>query len=157
MVVGASGGERGIRGFVAAFDPETGKEVWRVYTIPAPGEPGSETWPKGDQWKNGGGSVWVTPNYDPETNLLFVGTGNGGPWMGDKRPGDDLYISSTIAVDAATGIELAQVATGGQSSGPAISRGQIYLGTGDSAFPFLNPALLPDCFCYSHAPLESCL
>jgi len=103
VVVGASGGERGIRGFVAAFDPETGKEVWRVYTIPAPGEPGSETWPKGDQWKNGGGSVWVTPNYDPETNLLFVGTGNGGPWMGDKRPGDDLYISSTIAVDAATG------------------------------------------------------
>jgi alcohol dehydrogenase (cytochrome c) len=103
VVVGASGGERGIRGFVAAFDPETGKEVWRVYTIPAPGEPGSETWPKGEQWKNGGGSVWVTPNYDPETNLLFVGTGNGGPWMGDKRPGDDLYISSTIAVDAATG------------------------------------------------------
>jgi alcohol dehydrogenase (cytochrome c) len=103
VVVGASGGERGIRGFVAAFDPETGKEAWRVYTIPAPGEPGSETWPKGDQWKNGGGSVWVTPNYDPETNLLFVGTGNGGPWMGDKRPGDDLYTSSTIAVDAATG------------------------------------------------------
>jgi len=55
---------------------------------PAPGEPGSETWPKGDQWKNGGGSVWVTPNYDSETNLLFVGTGNGGPWIGDRRPGD---------------------------------------------------------------------
>lgn len=103
VVVGASGGERGIRGFVAAFDPESGKELWRVFTIPAPGEPGSETWPKGDQWKNGGGSVWVTPNYDPEANLLFVGTGNGGPWMGDKRPGDDLYTSSTIAVDAGTG------------------------------------------------------
>jgi alcohol dehydrogenase (cytochrome c) len=103
VIVGASGGERGIRGFVAAFDPETGKEIWRCYTIPAPGEPGSETWPKGDQWKNGGGSVWVTPNYDAETNLLFVGTGNGGPWMGDKRPGDDLYISSTVAVDASTG------------------------------------------------------
>ncbi len=103
VIVGASGGECGIRGFVAAFDPDSGKEIWRCYTIPAPGEPGSETWPKGDQWKNGGGSVWVTPNYDPETNLSFVGTGNGGPWMGDKRPGDDLYTSSTIAVDAATG------------------------------------------------------
>jgi alcohol dehydrogenase (cytochrome c) len=104
VIVGASGGEYGIRGFVAAFDPDSGKELWRTYTIPAPGEPGSETWPNGgDQWKNGGGSVWVTPNYDPETNLLFVGTGNGGPWMGDKRPGDNLYTSSTIAVDAATG------------------------------------------------------
>src|SRR5215471_3162178 len=70
VIVGASGGERGIRGFVAAFDPESGKELWRTFTVPAPGEPGSETWPKGDQWKNGGGSIWVTPNYDPETNLL---------------------------------------------------------------------------------------
>jgi alcohol dehydrogenase (cytochrome c) len=103
VIVGASGGERGIRGFVAAFDPESGKELWRTFTVPAPGEPGSETWPKGDQWKNGGGSIWVTPNYDPETNLLFVGTGNGGPWMGDKRPGDNLYTSSTIALDAGTG------------------------------------------------------
>jgi alcohol dehydrogenase (cytochrome c) len=103
VIVGASGGERGIRGFVAAFDPESGKELWRTFTVPAPGEPGSETWPKGDQWKNGGGSVWVTPNYDPETNLLFVGTGNGGPWMGDRRPGDNLYTASTVALDAATG------------------------------------------------------
>ncbi len=103
VLIGASGGERGIRGFVAAFDPESGKELWRVFTVPAPGEPGSETWPKGDQWKNGGGSVWVTPNYDPETNLAFIGTGNGGPWIGDKRPGDNLYTSSTIAVDVATG------------------------------------------------------
>src|SRR6266446_9908458 len=103
VFVGASGGERGIRGFIAAFDPGTGKELWRTFTVPAPGEPGSETWPNGDQWKNGGGSVWVTPNYDPETNLLFVGTGNGGPWIGDKRPGDNLYTASTIAVDATTG------------------------------------------------------
>ncbi len=103
VFIGASGGERGIRGFIAAFDADTGKELWRTFTVPAPGEPGSETWPKGDQWKNGGGSVWVTPNYDPETNLLFVGTGNGGPWIGDKRPGDNLYTASTIAVDAATG------------------------------------------------------
>ena len=103
IFVGASGGERGIRGFIAAFDADSGKELWRTFTVPAPGEPGSETWPKGDQWKNGGGSVWVTPNYDPETNLLFVGTGNGGPWIGDKRPGDNLYTASTIAVDATTG------------------------------------------------------
>ncbi len=85
------------------FDPETGKEQWRTYTIPAPGEPGSETWPKGDQWKTGGGSVWVTGNYDPDTNLAYWGVGNGGPWMGDKRPGDNLYTASTIALDVATG------------------------------------------------------
>jgi alcohol dehydrogenase (cytochrome c) len=103
VMVGASGGEVGVRGFVAAFDSESGKELWRVFTVPAPGEPGSETWPNGDQWKTGGGSVWITGNYDPETNLAFWGTGNGGPWMGDQRPGDNLYTSSTIAVDVATG------------------------------------------------------
>jgi alcohol dehydrogenase (cytochrome c) len=103
VMVGASGGEFGVRGFVAAYDLETGKELWRTYTIPAPGEPGSETWPKGDQWKTGGGSVWVTGNYDPETNLAYWGTGNGGPWMGDRRPGDNLYTSSTLAIDVATG------------------------------------------------------
>jgi alcohol dehydrogenase (cytochrome c) len=103
VMVGASGGEYGIRGFVAAFDLENGKEQWRTYTIPAPGEPGSETWPNGDQWKTGGGSVWVTGNYDPETNLAFWGVGNGGPWMGDQRPGDNLYTASTIALDVETG------------------------------------------------------
>ena len=103
IMVGASGGELGIRGFVAAYQPETGEQLWRVYTVPAPGEPGSETWPKGDQWKTGGGSVWVTGNYDPATNLAFWGVGNGGPWMGDQRPGDNLYTASTIAINAATG------------------------------------------------------
>lgn len=103
VMVGASGGETGIRGFVAAYDPDSGKELWRTYTIPAPGDPGSETWPKGDQWMHGGGSVWVTGNYDPATNTAYWGVGNGGPWMGDKRPGDNLYTSSTIALDAATG------------------------------------------------------
>jgi alcohol dehydrogenase (cytochrome c) len=103
VLVGTSGGELGVRGFVAAFDANTGKELWRTYTVPAPGEPGSETWPKGDQWKNGGGSIWVTANYDPQTNLAFWGTGNGGPWMGDLRPGDNLYTSSTVAIDASTG------------------------------------------------------
>jgi alcohol dehydrogenase (cytochrome c) len=103
VIVGASGGEFGVRGFVAAYDPETGAQVWRTYTVPAPGEPGSETWPKGEQWKTGGASIWVTGNYDPDTNLTFWGTGNGGPWMGDQRPGDNLYTTSTVALDAATG------------------------------------------------------
>jgi alcohol dehydrogenase (cytochrome c) len=103
VMVGASGGETGIRGFVAAFNPDDGKEIWRTYTVPAPGEPGSETWPAGDLWKTGGGSIWVTGNYDPETNLAYWGTGNGGPWMGDQRPGDNLYTASTVAIDVATG------------------------------------------------------
>ena len=103
VLVGTSGGELGIRGYVAAYDAKTGKELWKTYTIPEPGQAGSETWPKGDQWKTGGGSVWVTANYDPATNLSFWGTGNGGPWMGDQRPGDNLFIGSTIAVDVATG------------------------------------------------------
>ncbi|HTW66476.1 MAG TPA: PQQ-dependent dehydrogenase, methanol/ethanol family [Bryobacteraceae bacterium] len=103
VMVGASGGETGIRGFIAAYDPDTGKQLWRTYTIPAPGQPGSETWPKGDQWKHGGGPVWVTGNYDPDTNTAYWGVGNGGPWMGDKRPGDNLYTASTLAIDVATG------------------------------------------------------
>ena len=103
VMVGASGGEMGVRGFVAAYDVETGKQAWKTFTVPAPGEPGSETWPKGEQWKTGGGSIWVTGAYDPDTNLAFWGTGNGGPWMGDQRPGDNLYTSSTIALDATTG------------------------------------------------------
>ena len=83
--------------------PKPASQLWKTYTVPAPGEPGSETWPQGDQWKTGGGSVWVTGNYDPETNLAYWGTGNGGPWMGDQRPGDNLYTSSTLAIDVATG------------------------------------------------------
>ena len=103
VMVGTSGGERGIRGFVAAFDAVSGKELWKTYTIPAPGEPGHETWPKGDEWKSGGAPVWITGNYDPATNLAFWGTGNGAPWMGDQRPGDNLYTASTLAIDVATG------------------------------------------------------
>jgi alcohol dehydrogenase (cytochrome c) len=104
VLVGVSGGELGIRGFVAAYDVETGAEKWRTYTIPAPGEPGSETWPAGgDQWKTGGGATWISGNYDPQANLIYWGTGNGAPWIGDQRPGDNLYTSSTIAIDAATG------------------------------------------------------
>ena len=104
LMVGTSGGELGVRGFVAALDLDTGKELWRTFTVPAPGEPGSETWPAGgEHWKTGGASVWVTGNYDQETNTAYWGTGNGGPWMGDQRPGDNLYTSSTIALDVATG------------------------------------------------------
>ena len=73
VMVGASGGELGVRGFVAAYDAETGKPLWRTYTVPAPGEPGSETWPKGDQWKNGGAPVWVTGNYDPGHQPVVLG------------------------------------------------------------------------------------
>ncbi len=103
VMVGTSGGETGVRGFVAAFDPDTGRELWRTFTVPAPGEPGSETWPTGDQWKTGGAPVWVTGNYDLETNTSYWGTGNGAPWMGDQRPGDNLYTGSTVAIDVATG------------------------------------------------------
>ena len=102
VMIGASGGELGVRGFVAAYDAHTGKELWKTFTVPAPGEPGSETWPRGDHWKTGGASVWVTGTYDPETKLAFWGTGNGGPWMGDQRPGDNLYTSSTIAIEVTT-------------------------------------------------------
>ena len=104
ILVGTSGGELGVRGFVAAYDPETGAQLWKVFTVPAPGEPGSDTWPAGgEQWKTGGGSIWMPANYDPETHLAYFGTGNGGPWMGDRRPGDNLYTSSTIAIDVRTG------------------------------------------------------
>jgi alcohol dehydrogenase (cytochrome c) len=102
VMVGVSGGELGIRGFIAAYDVMTGEEAWKTYTIPAPGEPGSESWP-GDTWQTGGVPVWLTGSFDPELNLAYWGTGNGGPWMGDTRPGDNLYSSSVIALDVTTG------------------------------------------------------
>jgi alcohol dehydrogenase (cytochrome c) len=103
VLIGVGGGEYGIRGYVAAFDARTGKDVWRFYTVAAPGEPGGETW-KGDAWKTGGGSIWLTPSYDPELNLTYWGVGNPGPdWNPDQRPGDNLYTDSVIAVDADTG------------------------------------------------------
>jgi alcohol dehydrogenase (cytochrome c) len=103
ILVGVGGGEYGIRGFVAAFDSASGKELWRSYTVPAPGERGSETW-TGDTWKTGGGSVWLTPSYDPALNLTYWGIGNPGPdWNAALRPGDNLYTDSVIALDADTG------------------------------------------------------
>jgi alcohol dehydrogenase (cytochrome c) len=103
VLVGTAGGDGPIRGFVAAFDAKTGKELWRFYTIPAPGEFGNDTW-AGESWKIGGVGIWNTPSYDPETNLTFWGTGNPQPdWTGVTRRGDNLYSDSLIAVDADTG------------------------------------------------------
>ena len=102
IMVGSSGGETGVRGFVAAFDAETGNEVWRTYTTAAPGEPGGDSWPV-DAHKNGGGSIWITGTYDPSTNLAFWGTGNPSPWPTEGRKGDNLYTTSAIALDVDTG------------------------------------------------------
>jgi glucose dehydrogenase len=102
VMIGVSGGEFGVRGFVQAFDAESGDEVWKTYTIPGEGEPGNDTW-EGDTWKRGGASVWMTGNYDAEANMTYWGTGNASPWFGDQRPGDNLYTSSTLAIDPDTG------------------------------------------------------
>lgn len=103
VIVGPAGGERGIGGFLAAYDAKTGKETWRFNTTPHPGEPGHETW-AGDSWKTGGASVWVTGAYDPELNLVYWGTGNPGPdWNPKMRAGANLYSDSVIALDADTG------------------------------------------------------
>ena len=103
VIVGTAGGEMGIRGSIAAYDAKNGKEAWRFYTIPGPGEPGHETW-TGDAWKTGGASVWVTGSYDPEANLTYWGIGNPGPdWNPDQRAGDNLYSDSVVALDPDTG------------------------------------------------------
>jgi alcohol dehydrogenase (cytochrome c) len=104
VIVGVAGGEFGIRGFIDAYEAQTGKRAWRFYTIPGPGEPGNNTW-AGDSWKIGGVGVWVTGAYDPEQNLLFYGTGNPGPdYHSASREGDNLYSTSLVALDADTGI-----------------------------------------------------
>jgi alcohol dehydrogenase (cytochrome c) len=101
VVVGTSGAEYGILGHIDAFDLESGDRVWRRYNIPAPGEPGSETWPReGEAWTRGGGSAWITGTYDPELDLMYWGTGNPSPdFDGSVRPGDNLYTSSVVAID----------------------------------------------------------
>lgn len=103
VIVGVAGGEHGIRGFIAAYDANTGKEAWKFNTVPGPGEKGYETW-SGDSYLHGGAPIWTTGSYDPESNLTFWGTGNPGPdWNGDARLGDNLYSCSVIALDADTG------------------------------------------------------
>ncbi len=105
VIVGSSGGEFGTRGHLDAFDAQTGERRWRCYTVPKPGEPGSETWPDdGEAWQRGGANCWVTPSYDPELELLYQGTGNPAPdFDGGVRPGDNLYTDSTVAIDVNTG------------------------------------------------------
>jgi alcohol dehydrogenase (cytochrome c) len=102
IIVGYSGGEFGVRGSVNAFDALTGKRIWRTYTVPAPDQPGGRTW-TGDNYKRGGGSIWITGVYDPASNTTYWGTGNPSPWVADNRPGDNLYTDSTLALDADSG------------------------------------------------------
>jgi len=105
IIVGASGGDRGVRDWVAGLDAATGKVLWRKFTIPAPGEPGSETW-KGNTnaWQTGGAAVWVTGTYDPDTNQTIWGTGNPVPMFDPTyRPGDNLYTNSAISWDPDSG------------------------------------------------------
>lgn len=102
ILVGISGGEFGIRGFVEAYDAETGKQAWKTYTIPSPNEPGGNTWP-GDTWQRGGGPTWMTGNYDATNGIVYWGVGNASPWPGALRPGDNLYTTSAIGLDPDTG------------------------------------------------------
>jgi len=103
VLVGTSGGDDGVRGFLAAYDAITGKLLWRFWTIPGPGEPGSESWP-GDMYLHGGGTTWMPGTYDPELNTVYWGTSNPSPdFNGEPRPGDDIYTCSVVALDADTG------------------------------------------------------
>lgn len=104
IIAGPAGGDFGVRGFIAAYDPKSGKELWRFNTIPGPGEKGHDTW-GGDSWKTGGSAIWTTGSYDPELNLTYWGTGNPGPdFSGDQRAGDNLYSNSVVALDPDTGV-----------------------------------------------------
>jgi alcohol dehydrogenase (cytochrome c) len=103
VIVGSSGGDSGVRGFIAGYDAATGKEKWRFWTIPAPGEFGSSSWP-GDSYLHGGGTTWMPGTYDPELNTLYWTTSNAAPdFVGDTRPGDDLYTACVLALDPDTG------------------------------------------------------
>src|SRR6201993_3062721 len=103
VLVGTSGGDDGVRGFVAAYDAETGKEAWRFWTIPGPGEFGSSSWP-GESYKLGGGTTWMPGTFDPELNTMFWGTSNPAPdFDGGPRPGDDLYTDCLLALDPDSG------------------------------------------------------
>src|SRR5579859_8062003 len=105
IVVGASGGDNGVRDYILAIDAASGKEIWRKYVIPAPGEPGAETWKdKNNAWRTGGGAMWVTGSYDVATNQVVWGTGNPVPWSDPYyRPGDNLYTNSVISWDPDSG------------------------------------------------------
>jgi len=94
LISGISGAECGVRGFLDAWDPDTGKHLWRRYTIPAPGEKGHETWQPSEAYLHGGGSTWITGSYDPELDLVYWGIGNAGPWNPAGSQGDNLYTAS---------------------------------------------------------------
>ncbi|MEX2130164.1 MAG: PQQ-dependent dehydrogenase, methanol/ethanol family [Pseudohongiellaceae bacterium] len=103
VITGVAGGEFGIRGFIDAYDPQTGERLWRTYTVAGPGDPNVSSW-AGDSWRTGGGASWITGSYDPELDLVYWGTGNPGPdWNGDVRLGDNLYTDSALALDPDTG------------------------------------------------------
>jgi alcohol dehydrogenase (cytochrome c) len=103
IIVGVSGAEAGIRGFIDAYDSNTGEQLWRTFTVPEPGEPGSETW-RGEAWQTGGGSTWLTGSFDAELNTLYWTTGNPAPdWNGDLRPGDNLFTCAVLALNPDTG------------------------------------------------------
>ncbi|MDY0885675.1 PQQ-dependent dehydrogenase, methanol/ethanol family [Dongia soli] len=103
VIIGISGGEFGARGYLKSFNAKTGALEWTTYTIPAPGEPGSDTWPKDDSWKTGGGPTWLTGSYDAATNTLYWGIGNPAPWSTDRIPGDNLWTDCMMALDPDTG------------------------------------------------------
>src|SRR5687767_4299612 len=104
LISGMAGGESTTRGFLDGWDPETGKKLWRRHTIPEPGEPGSETWPKSDAWKHGGGPTWRSGSYDPELDLVYWGTGNAEPYDPSPRGAlDSLFTSSVLAIRPRTG------------------------------------------------------
>ena len=105
LITGMAGGEYTTRGFLNGWDPETGKHLWRRYTVPAPGEPGSETWPKDTEaWKYGGAPTWRSGAYDPELDLVYWGTGNPAPWTAKSRDAlDGLYASTLLAMRPKTG------------------------------------------------------
>ena len=105
IVVGAAGGDRGVRDWIAGLDAKTGKVAWKKHVVPAPGEPGSETWKdKNNAWQTGGGAMWVTGSYDVATNQVLWGTGNPAPMYNPYyRPGDNLYTNSLISWDPDSG------------------------------------------------------
>jgi alcohol dehydrogenase (cytochrome c) len=104
VFTGMSGGEFGIRGRVYGLDAKTGNEVWRFYTVPGPNDIGGDTWPNDDtSYLHGGGTVWQAPAIDPDLGMLYFSTGNAGSWRGDRRPGDNLFTSSIVALDYKTG------------------------------------------------------
>lgn len=103
VIVGVSGGEYGVRGFIDAYDAATGRRAWRFDTVPGPGQAGHETW-KGDSWKTGGAPAWITGSYDPELNLVYWPTGNPSPSnYGGERGGDNLYSNTMLALDPDSG------------------------------------------------------